>query len=109
MRRISPSTKAFFFMFARHMCSGRPVVADWARTNWSGVCEPSPIGRSAFMYSSPALPTRGDEVIDGEVAQRVTSPLCTVHVALDHAAIGAADLRDRLAGREMQHLIDVHA
>ena len=38
----------FFFMFARHMCSGRPVVADCVRANWSGVCVPSPSGSSAF-------------------------------------------------------------
>ena len=44
MLRISASTNAFFFMFARHMRSGRPVVADCARANSSGVCEPSPIG-----------------------------------------------------------------
>ena len=35
----------FFFMFARHSRSGRPVVPDCARTNSSGVCEPSPIGQ----------------------------------------------------------------
>jgi hypothetical protein len=47
--RISASTKAFFFMFARHIRSGRPVDADCARTNSSGDCVPSPIGSVAFM------------------------------------------------------------
>jgi hypothetical protein len=46
--RISDSTKPFFFMFARHMRSGRPVLADCARTNSSGVCVPSPIGSVAL-------------------------------------------------------------
>jgi hypothetical protein len=40
MSRICASTKAFFFMLA---------LADWARTNSSGVCAPSPIGRVALM------------------------------------------------------------
>jgi len=43
------STKWFFTMFARHMCSGRPVVADWMRTKSSGPWTPSPIARSADM------------------------------------------------------------
>jgi hypothetical protein len=47
--RISASTKAFFFMLARHMCSGSPVLADCACTNSSGVWRPSPIGSDAFM------------------------------------------------------------
>jgi hypothetical protein len=58
MRPISASTKVFFFMFARHSRSGRPVVPDWARTKSSGVCDPSPIGSSALAYSSPARPMR---------------------------------------------------
>ncbi len=49
MRRISASTKPFFFMFARHIRSGRPVLADWALANSSGDCVPSPIGSVAFM------------------------------------------------------------
>src|SRR5258708_35232012 len=44
MRRISASTDAFFFMFARHMRSGSPVLADCARTHSSADCVPSPIG-----------------------------------------------------------------
>ena len=47
--RISASTKPFFFMFARHIFSGRPVLADCARANSSGDCVPSPIGSVAFM------------------------------------------------------------
>ena len=42
-------------MLKRHMCSGRPVVADCMRANWSGVCVPSPSGSSASLYSSPAF------------------------------------------------------
>ncbi len=49
MFRISASTKAFFFMFARHRRSGMPVVADCARTKSSAVCVPSPIGSVAFV------------------------------------------------------------
>src|SRR5262245_27339099 len=58
--RISPilvSTNLFFSMLARHMCSGRPVVADWKRTKSAGVWRPSPSGRSAFRYRSAARPT----------------------------------------------------
>ena len=58
MRRISASTNPFFFMFARHMRSGSPVLADCALAKSSGDCVPSPIGSVAFMYSSPAAPTR---------------------------------------------------
>jgi hypothetical protein len=58
IRRISLSTNLFFFMFARHSRSGRPVLADCARTNSSGDCAPSPIGRLPSEYSSPAFPTR---------------------------------------------------
>ena len=58
MRRISLRTKVFFFMLPRHSRSGRPVLADCARTNSSGVCVPSPIGSVAFAYRSPAVPTR---------------------------------------------------
>jgi hypothetical protein len=47
--RICASTNPFFFMFARHMRSGRPVLADCARTNSSGVCVPSPIGSVELM------------------------------------------------------------
>jgi hypothetical protein len=49
MLRISASTNAFFFMFARHMFSGSPVLADWARTNSSGDWLPSPIGSVALV------------------------------------------------------------
>ena len=51
---ISLSTNWFFFMFARHSASGRPVLADCCFAKSSGVCEPSPSGSSAFMYRSPA-------------------------------------------------------
>ena len=45
-------------MFARHMRSGSPVLADWACTNSSADCVPSPRGSVAFMYNSPALSAR---------------------------------------------------
>ena len=44
-------------MFMRHMCSGRPVVADCCRTNSSGVWLPSPSGSSADANSSEAFLT----------------------------------------------------
>jgi hypothetical protein len=49
------STNAFFSMLRRHMCSGRPVLADWAWTNSSGLCVPLPIGNVALTYNSPAF------------------------------------------------------
>ena len=44
-------------MFMRHRCSGSPVVADCWRTKSSGVCTPSPSGRSADLKSSPPFLT----------------------------------------------------
>ena len=81
MRRISRSTNLFFFMFARHMRSGRPVLADCARTNSSGVCVPSPIGSVAFMYSSPAFADARDQLVDRDLAQHVARALRLAHVA----------------------------
>ena len=49
------STYRSFSMFMRHMCSGRPVVADCWRTNSSGVWLPSPSGSSADENSSAAF------------------------------------------------------
>ena len=109
MFRISPSTNAFFFMFARHIRSGRPVLADWAWTNSSAVCVPSPIGSVAFMYSSPARPTRAISSSIGNLAQRFAGALRLPHVALDQPAVGAADAGDRLAGRKVHDLVDVDA
>ena len=109
MFRICASTKAFFFMFARHIRSGSPVLADCARTNSSGVCVPSPIGSVPFMYSSPARPTRAIRSSIGSCAQHVAGALRLAHVALNQPAVGAADARDRLAGREVDDLVDLDA
>ena len=51
------STKEFFAMLARHMCSGRPVLADCWWTKSSGDCVPSPIGSVPCSYRSAALPS----------------------------------------------------
>ena len=51
----------------------------------------------------------GDQLVDRDLAEDVPRPLRAAHVALDHAAIGAADLRDRLAGLEVDHIVHVHA
>ena len=80
------STKWFFFMLNRHMCSGRPVVADCMRTNWSGVCVPSPSGSSALVYRSAGLLDHLEQVRDGDLAQHVAGALGVAHVALDEAA-----------------------
>ena len=42
-------------MFPLHMCSGKPVEADCWQTKSSGDCSPSPIGKLAFWYRSPAF------------------------------------------------------
>ena len=109
MLRISPSTNAFFFMFARHMRSGSPVLADCAWTNSSAVCVPSPIGSVAFMYSSPGATDAGDQLVDRDLSQRVARALRLARVALNQPAVRAADTGDRLAGREVHDLVDFHA
>ena len=96
-------------MLNRHMCSGRPVVADCMRTNWSGVCVPSPSGSSALAYSSPAFFDHLQQVADGDLAEHVAGALGVAHVALDQAGVGPADLGQRLAGGEVDDLVDLQA
>ena len=96
-------------MFARHMCSGRPVVADCARTNSSGVCVPSPSGSVALDVELAGLADHRDQLVDRDLAQHVARARRLAHVALDQAAVGAADLGDRLAGREVHDLVDLQA
>ena len=103
------STKWFFSMLNLHMCSGRPVVADCMRANWSGVCVPSPSGSSALAYRSPAFFIICEQLLDGDLAQHVAGPLGVAHVALDQAAVGPADLGEHLAGGEVDDLVDLEA
>ena len=48
------NTNAFFSVFLRHMCSGKPVLADCACTNSSGDCVPLPIGSVAVEHDGGA-------------------------------------------------------
>ena len=75
----------FFFMFARHSRSGRPVVADCARTNSSGVCVPSPIGQRGVRVELAGLADARDQLVDRYLAQHVARALRLAHVALDEA------------------------
>ena len=93
-------------MFILHMCSGRPVLADCWWANSSGVCVPSPIGSVAFSYSSPAFFTFSSNSANRNLPQDVAGLLSRPHVAADDAAVGLADLGDRLAGDEVLDLID---
>ena len=93
----------------RHMCSGRPVVADCMRTNWSGVCVPSPSGSSAFGVELAGLLHACEQVVDRDLAQHVARGLRVAHVALDQAAVGPADLGQHLAGREVDDLVHFQA
>ena len=76
------STKKFFCMFARHMCSGKPVVADCGRANSAGDCVPLPIGSVALRYSSPARPTRRISSSDRNFSQQLACMRGLPHVAL---------------------------
>ena len=96
-------------MFARHMCSGRPVLADCAWTNSSGVCVPSPIGSVAVHVQLAGSTDTGDQVVDRDLAQRVAGALRLSGVTLNQPAVGAADAGNRLAGREVHDLVDLHA
>ena len=46
---------------------------------------------------------------DRNLAQHLTRPRRLAHVALNEPAVGAAHARDRLARREVRHLVDVDA
>ena len=100
------STKKFFFMFALHMCSGRPVVADCRGRTRRAICVPSPIGSVAFEIQLAGLLDPLDQLVAGNLAQHVARPLRLAHVALQQAAVGLADLGDRLAGDEVHDLVD---
>jgi len=50
-----------------------------------------------------------DQVVDRQAAQHVSGALGVAGVALDQSTVGAADARDRLAGRKMHDRVDVHA
>src|SRR2546430_11651049 len=68
-----------------------------------------------FFFNDPA-PTKISPlslpdalpIFDRDLAQRVAGARGLAHVALNQSAVGAADARDRLAGREMHDRIDVH-
>ena len=62
-------------MLARHMCSGRPVLADCWCTKSSGDCVPSPIGSVPFSYRSAALPSMAISSRQENCAQHVARPL----------------------------------
>ena len=81
-------------------------VADCMRANSSGVCVPSPSGSVGLGVQLAGLLDHLEQVRDRDLAQHVAGPLGVPHVALDQAAVGPADLGDRLAGGEVNDLVD---
>ena len=69
------STNEFFFMFARHMCSGSPVLADCSRTKSSGDCVPSPIGSVRVHVQIARLADALDQIVDRDLAQHLARAL----------------------------------
>ena len=103
------STYRSFSMFMRHMCSGRPVVADCWRTNSSGVWLPSPSGSSADEKSSAAFFTFASRSATGTSRNAARARGRLAQVAGDDAGVGLAHLGHRFAGVEVHHLVDVEA
>jgi hypothetical protein len=79
-------------MFARHIFSGSPVLAD-------------PHRERGVHVELARLAGANDQLLDGDLAQHVTSTLRLAHVTPDQPGIGAADRRDRLARREMDDFV----
>ena len=93
-------------MFAVHMCSGRPVVADCWRANSSGDCCAVAQRQRGVQIQLAGLLHPLDQFVAGNFAQRVAGLAGLAHVALQQAAVGLADLGDRLAGDEVHDLVD---
>ena len=93
-------------MFARHMCSGRPVLADCAWTNSSGDLRAVAHRQRAVHVQLARLPTRAISSSIGIAAQHIAGALRLAHVALNQGRRWPADLGDRLAGREVHDLVD---
>ena len=51
----------------------------------------------------------GDEIVNRNLAQHLASARRLAHVAPDQPAVGTTDPGDRLAGREVNHVVHFHA
>ena len=87
------STKAFLAMLARHIASGRPVLADCWCTNSSGVCVPSPKRKRALLVQLGRLSQSLDQLGNRNGSQRLAGTRGRSHIALHQAAIGLTELR----------------
>ena len=103
-------TNWFFSMLNLHMCSGRPVVADCMRANWSGVCVAVAerqfglgVKVAGLLHHLAGGRRSGFRAAPRERAGGV------LHVAFDEAAVGPADFGQHFAGGEMDDFVDVEA
>ena len=84
---IRSSTKRFFSMFARHIASGSPVVADCAWTNASGVCAPLPSGQLGLHVEPGGLLDPVQQFADGDLTERGAGARGAAQVPLDDPAV----------------------
>ena len=90
-------------MLARHMCSGRPVLADcWCTKSSGDLRAVAQRQRRRRSNRSAGLLDHLDQVVDRNVPQDLAGSASLPHVALHHAAVGLADLGNRLAGAEVR-------
>jgi hypothetical protein len=86
MLRISLSTNAFFFMFARHMRSGSPwTPTARARTRRRSACRPH---RQRGVHEQLAsLADLRDQIVNRDLAQDIAGALRLARVALNQPAV----------------------
>ena len=109
MRRISLSTNLFFFMFAAAQALGQPGARRLRAHELVRRLRAVAHRQLGVGVELAGLRHARDEIVDRDPPQRIARRLRLAHVALDHAAVGAADLGDGLAGREVDDLVHVHA
>ena len=109
MRPISASTKPFFFMFPRHRRSGNAGRSRLGPDELVGRLRAVAHRQLGVHVELAGFADAGDQLFDRDRAERFARALRFLDVALNEAAVGSADTRDRLAGSEVQNLVDVHA
>ena len=98
---ILSRTNLFFSMFARHIASGNPVVADWERTNAPGRLPTVAEGQVRLEVEPGGLSHHGDQIRGGDLAQRRPRAAGAPDVPGHHPGGGLIHLGHRLAGQEM--------
>ena len=103
------STKWFFSMLNRHMCSGKPGGRRLHAHELIGRLRAVAQRQLGLGVQVGRLLHHVEQVLDGDLAQHVAGPLGEAHVALDQAAVGPADLGQHFAGVEVDDLVEVQA